>query len=212
MLWGSGARRWSYRAVFAVSLLVALLAYGIPLWYHVHGQRILVVTSGSMAPTFNTGDAVIIDKISPNELRPGQIVTFWPIGHGGTLTTHRVVDLIEVPDFYPDTDTPILDADGRVQKTQFIRTQGDGNHGYDANLTPVANVRGTVSDIKRGWGYPLGYAHSALGRFLIFAPPLILLLTAELLSWRRRPSQPASILESPTNRPRESRDAVAAPA
>lgn len=208
MLWGSGARRWSFRAVFAVSLLIALLAYGIPLWYHVHGQRILIVTSGSMAPTFNTGDAVIIDKISPNELRPGQIVTFWPIGHGGTLTTHRIADLVEVPDFYPGTETVIKDADGRVQKTQFIRTQGDNNHGYDANLTPVANVRGTVSDVKRGWGYPLGYAHSAMGRFLIFAPPLVLLLTAELLSWRRRPATPVAA----TNKTRESRDALATPA
>jgi hypothetical protein len=81
----------------------------------------------------------------------------------------------------------------------------------DGNLTPVANVRGTVSDVKRGWGYPLGYAHSALGRLLIFAPPLLLLLTAELLSWRRRPAK--SNAAAPANpRSREARDAVASPA
>ena len=80
----------------------------------------------------------------------------------------------------------------------------------DGNLTPVANVRGTVSEVKRGWGYPLGYAHSALGRLLIFAPPLILLLTAELLSWRRRPTKAAPAAAS--SRTREARDAVASPA
>ena len=188
VIWGPVIRRWSYRAVFAASIIIAVLAYGIPLWYHVHGQRILVVTSGSMAPTFNTGDAVIIEPISPSELRAGQVVTFWPIDHSGPLTTHRIVGLVEVTDFDgPNSEVPIRDSNGDIQKSQFIRTQGDANKSLDGNLTPIANVRGTVSEVKRGWGYPLGYAHSALGRLLIFAPPLILLLTAELLSWRRRP-------------------------
>ena len=127
-MWGPGTRRWSYRAVFAASIVVAVLAYGIPLWYHVHGQRILVVTSGSMAPTFNTGDAVIIEPISPSELRAGQVVTFWPIDHSGPLTTHRIVGLVEVTDFDgPDSEVPIRDSNGDIQKSQFIRTQGDAN-------------------------------------------------------------------------------------
>lgn len=207
VLWGRRARRWAFRAVFAVSMTLALLAYGVPLWYHVHGQRILVVTSGSMAPTFNAGDAVVITKISPSELRPGQVVTFWPIGHKGALTTHRIINLLERPDYVYGTTTPITDVNGKAQSTQYIRTQGDANGDADFDLTPVANVRGAVTEVKKGWGYPLGYAHSPLGRFLIFAPPLVLLLMAELLSWRRR-AHP-----EPTDaRNRENRDVVASPA
>jgi signal peptidase len=191
-------------------MTLALLAYGVPLWYHMHGQRILVVTSGSMAPTFNAGDAVVITKISPSELRPGQVVTFWPIGHQGALTTHRIINLLERPDFVYGTTDPITDADGEPQSTQYIRTQGDANSGPDFDLTPVANVRGAVTEVKKGWGYPLGYAHSPLGRFLIFAPPLVLLLSAELMSWRRRPTKDAATAGAPQSR--EKRDAVASPA
>lgn len=203
---GRRARRWTFRAVFAVSMSVALVAYGIPLWYHLHGERILVVTSGSMYPTFKTGDAVIITKITPSELRPGQVVTFWPIGHEKALTTHRIIDLLERPDYITGTHDPIYGTDGKPQVSQYIRTQGDANGDPDFDLTPVANVRGTVAEVKAGWGYPLGYAHSPLGRFLIFAPPLVLLLLAELLSWRRRP-QARTAANS-----REKHDALAFPA
>jgi signal peptidase len=208
-LWGRRARRWAFRAVFAASMALALLAYGIPLWYHTHGQRILVVTSGSMAPTFNTGDAVVITKISPSELRPGQVVTFWPMGHQGNLTTHRIINLLERPDYIYGTTTPIEGPNGEAQVSQYIQTQGDANGDPDYNLTPVANVRGAVTEVKKGWGYPLGYAHSPLGRFLIFAPPLALLLGAELMSWRRRPKPSPTTTSTKT---RENRDAVATPA
>lgn len=207
VLWGRRARRWGFRAVFAVSMTLALLAYGVPLWYHVHGQRILVVTSGSMAPTFNAGDAVVITKISPSELRPGQVVTFWPIAKDARLTTHRIINLLERPDLVHGETTVLLGPDGKPQMSQYIQTQGDANSGPDYDLTPVSNVRGAVTGVKRGWGYPLGYAHSPLGRLLIFAPPLVLLLLAELLSWRgQRRARPAG------PQPREKRDALVTPA
>lgn len=210
--WRRGGR-WAFRAVFLVSMTLAVLAYGVPLWYHLQGQRILVVTSGSMAPApgepkaygqFDAGDAVIVTKVAPNELRVGQVVTYWPLGHEGALTTHRIVNLVERQNFLIGTQTPILDEAGRPTFSQYIQTKGDANSGPDFDLTPVANVRGTVSAVKPGWGYALGYAHAPLGRFLIFAPPLTLLLLAELLSWRRRPKA----LAPATTRPRESRDAV----
>ena len=211
--WRRGGR-WAFRAVFLVSMTLAVLAYGVPLWYHLQGQRILVVTSGSMAPApgqpkaygqFNAGDAVS----SPRSRRTSCASARWsPTGRSGTraaLTTHRIVNLVERQNFldrHADAD-PRRGA-ARPTYSQYIQTKGDANSGPDFDLTPVANVRGTVSGVKPGWGYALGYAHAPLGRFLIFAPPLILLLLAELLSWRRRPQAIAPA----TPRPRESRDAV----
>jgi signal peptidase I len=216
-LWGRGARRWTFRLVFAASMSVAVLAYGIPLWYHLHGQRILVVTGGSMegppgsqqvAGQFNVGDAVVITKIAPTELRIGQVVAFRPTGLEGTLTTHRIIDLVEKPDLenVDGNNREVKDVNGNVVTTRYIRTKGDANSDPDPDLTPIANVRGAVSQIRPGWGYFLGYAHSPLGRFLVFAPPLILLLGAELLSWRRRPDQPQ---HSEHDQRREHRDAFA---
>ncbi len=207
--------------MLAASLLVAFFAYGIPLWYQLHGQKILIVTSGSMAAQtdtdrapdqFNAGDAVIITPISPHELRVGQVVTFWNLGHT-RLTTHRIVDLVSQVDRVQVNDelsVPKLGADGGPVMGQYILTKGDANGDViDADLTPIGNVRGAVSDVKPGWGSLLAYAHSAMGRLLVFAPALILLLGSELLSWRRRPAR----VPVPNRRaPLETHDALATPA
>ena len=65
-----------------------------------------------------------------------------------------------------------------------MQTQGDGNLTPDPNLTPVQQVRYLVID-----GYPevgswLVWSRSLAGKLLLFAPPFILLLMAEIWSWR----------------------------
>ena len=52
-------------------------------------------------------------------------------------------------------------------------------------MVRIENVRGVVIDTKRDWGRWLLQAHSPTGRLFIFAPALLLLLAAEVLSWRR---------------------------
>ncbi len=227
VLWGRGAQRWSFRAVFLLFLGVAFLSYGIPLWYDLQGQRILIVTSGSMARQpdqpvepgqFNAGDAVVITPIAPTELQIGQVVTYWDteaktVTVGDTeverhLTTHRIIDLVKRPQLENNTGAPLVDRNDNAVMVEYIRTKGDSNRAPDPNLTPVSNVRGVVAGVKPGWGYFLGYAHSPIGRFLVFAPALILLLAAEMLSWRRRP-EPEPLPSRPT---RGKRDALATPA
>ena len=43
-------RRWLYGVALAVSLSGVVLSNAVPLWYRMHGERLLVVTGGSMAP------------------------------------------------------------------------------------------------------------------------------------------------------------------
>ena len=69
-------------AAYATSLAV-------PLWFQLHQQRILIVTSGSMAPKFEAGDAVVLRAISDeSDLKVGQVISFWPTG-SDELVTHR---------------------------------------------------------------------------------------------------------------------------
>ena len=87
-------------------LFATFLAYGNlnNRWY-----RVLVVTSGSMAPTFNAGDLiVIVRQPEPEDLQPGMIVTFQT--KEGDVITHRIV---------------------RIEPEGYIKTKGDANEDID---------------------------------------------------------------------------------
>ena len=186
---GVTVRRWAYRIALFATIVVAGAAYGVPFWYHLHGQQILVVTSGSMHPTVEPGDAVIVQGINPTQLRTGMVVTFWSSGENGkkrVLTTHRIVELLTLPLQDQATSKPLVSpATGEPLLGRFIRTKGDDNATPDPDMVRIENVRGVVVDTKRDWGRWLLQAHSPGGRLFIFAPALLLLLAAEILSWRR---------------------------
>ncbi len=75
--WG----RWLFLGTLATFVAVIVASYAVPLWYQIQGDRLLTVTSGSMAPEIQTGDAVVIRQVtSASQLRLGQIITFYPTG------------------------------------------------------------------------------------------------------------------------------------
>lgn len=91
------------------------------------------VISGSMRPTLDVGDVVIIAKVSADTIKPGDIIQFREAE--GVTTVHRVVEIQEIEG-----------------KRVFI-TQGDANSEPDANPVIPENVVGkAVFDIpKIGW-------------------------------------------------------------
>jgi len=70
----------------AALFLLLLLAYGSidNRWY-----RTIVITGGSMSPTINIGDAIVITR-PPATLAPGAVVT---LDAGGEMVTHRVIEV-----------------------------------------------------------------------------------------------------------------------
>ena len=192
-------------AVLWVVVGVGALAYAaslaVPLWYQVHGQRLLIVTSGSMAPRFVAGDVVVLRAITDaSELKVDQVVTFRPVG-SESLVTHRIVELHQLPALQQDTATgrmvPVLDGSGNAILQPYIVTQGDANSSPDPDATPVSRVRGVVIGWHHHWGTVLAWAGSPQGRALMLVPPLVALGLLELvavLTDRRRPApvpQPA---------------------
>ena len=174
--------RWVFRGVLLLFVALILASYAVPLAYQLRGDRLLVVTSGSMAPEIQPGDAVVVRQVSSAaQLRVGQVVTFLP-RLSQQLVTHRIDGLVLVTRRDPDDDQPVLDALGNPVLDPYIRTKGDANEVTDPDLTPATQVRGVVAEVHAGWGYPLGWAHSPMGRLLLFAPPLLMLIGAEVLS------------------------------
>ena len=90
----------TWRRVLAVTLWTVVAVFGlayatslaVPLWFQVHGQRLLIVTSGSMSGSeaggFDAGDAVVMRKITDaSQLKVGQVVS--PV----QCRCHRWLDL-----------------------------------------------------------------------------------------------------------------------
>ena len=175
-------KRWGFRALLLASVTGAVLAYCGPLYFQAKGQALFVLTGGSMGETYPAGSAVIAEPVTPDQLRVDQVITFKET-LAGKYVTHRIVALKTLART-EENGEPVLDEAGEPATDHYVQTQGDGNLTPAPNLTPVQQVRYLVID-----GYPevgnwLVWSRSLAGKLLLFAPPFILLLMAEIWSWR----------------------------
>ena len=81
----------------------------------------LTVLTGSMVPTYDPGDVVVVRGVqdAAAEVQIGDVVTFQPVSSDPALVTHRVVD-------------KVFSSEG----TSFV-TRGDANGADDAPLVPA---------------------------------------------------------------------------
>lgn len=102
--------------------------------------KMVAIASGSMAPTFDRGDAIIYDK--EGELEVGDVMAFM---HGGNIVTHRIVKIRE------------------NGKRKVYYTKGDANNTED-NYEVVENlVLGKVSLVVKYIGLPTVWFNEAVG-------------------------------------------------
>lgn len=90
------------------------------------GAKPLTVLSGSMAGTYDPGDAVIVRDADTRHLEVGQVITFQPTSDDPRLTTHRVVEVT-------------YGSEG----TRYV-TQGDANDAPDPAPVRPSQVQGEV--------------------------------------------------------------------
>ena len=102
-------------------ILVALLTRVVPLT----GAQTLVIQSGSMAPTFTVGSAVIIQPAAEASLRSGDVVSIRI--PSGTVFTHRI--------------SRVIDRNGET----WLETRGDANAGVDPALVPASWAIGRMT-------------------------------------------------------------------
>jgi signal peptidase len=175
-------KRWAFRALLLTSLAGAVLAYCGPLFFELRGQTLFVLTSGSMGETYPAGSAVVAEAVTPDQLRVDQVITFKETLQG-RYVTHRIVALTTLPRT-ADDGTPVRDASGDPITDHYVQTQGDGNLTPDPNLTPVQQVRYLVVEGYPELGSWLLWSRTLTGKVVLFAPPFVLLLLAEMWSWR----------------------------
>lgn len=93
--------------------IVAAIVYGLPkflTWYLGTNYPIAAITSGSMWPVLHIGDLVLIQKISKEEIKVGDIVV-WRNQKGFTI--HRVTKLNE--------STLVTKGDGNFTSDEPVR-------------------------------------------------------------------------------------------
>lgn len=117
----------------------------------------LVVLSDSMAPTFNSGDLIIIKACDPSKLVEGDIITFHTIIENAyALNTHRI--------------NSIDDSNGYRTYT----TKGDNNAIADTRMISDGDIVGKYVTRLPILGRIIHFLSSATGFLLVIVVPMLL--------------------------------------
>ena len=137
--------------VLTLALGLVVLILTLPLFTP---YRIMVVLSGSMAPTLRAGDALLI-RSGVTSIHEGDVVTFQ---REGQLVTHRVVE---------------------VQSAQLV-TRGDANNAADPWTVPISAVEGTYVLRLPFLGYLVWFARQPIGWLALVVLPAAALVIGEM--------------------------------
>lgn len=118
--------------LFSIPIILFLIILVI-LVSGIFNSRLIAIASDSMSPTYNRGDAVLIEYMKPEELRKGDILVF---NREGIIITHRIVDITKKKDKY------------------YFTTQGDANPKPDGFISTDENVIGKVDYVVKYIGFP----------------------------------------------------------
>lgn len=95
--------------------------------------KMIAIGSDSMNPTYYRGDAVIYEKVKPDDINRGDILVF---EYNHSVVTHRVINITEENGYL------------------LFQTKGDNNEQADLELTGEEAVLGKVKYIVKYVGYP----------------------------------------------------------
>lgn len=99
-----------------ISSIYFSFSYGLKLYLH-NNTPIMVVVSGSMVPTININDLIIVQGVNPRILKEGDIIVFHdprfkisPTCGGGHCIVHRIIQVLNTnpPQFKTKGDANML--------------------------------------------------------------------------------------------------------
>lgn len=127
----------------------------------------LIVLTDSMYPEIESGDLIINKTIDPEEVKNGDVISFFdPAGNGTTIVTHRVVG--------------ITSEDGGIA----FRTKGDYNNTEDKLSVPGEDVVGVYVARIPNAGHVAMFMQTTTGLIICVVLPIILLVAYDVI--RRR--------------------------
>jgi signal peptidase len=123
----------------------------------------MTVQTESMAPTFNAGDLIFVQRCDPAQLKVGDIVCFHTIIENQyALNTHRIAE--------------INDADG----VRSYTTKGDNNEISDPHIIADGDIVGKYAGKVAGLGKVMDFLSSSVGFLVIIVLPMLLFFIYQL--------------------------------
>lgn len=146
-----GAVLWAAWALATIVVMLVLTATGPVLL----GDRVYVVTGGSMEPAIPLGSSVTVDKVDWSELQVGDAITF--VTRKNEIVTHRVVG-------------QTFDEHGPA-----FTTRGDANEDTDEEMVRPVNIIGRVWYHLPLVGYVMYFASQTLVRAAVVLLALVII-------------------------------------
>lgn len=148
--------------VMSLALITAISVSGV-----IPGLKLLVVQSGSMEPTLQTGS--VIASVPKSDYKKGDIISFVNPEDAlrKSLVTHRIVD--------------VENKNGKILYT----TKGDANTRADFNKIEKSSVVGSTRINVPYIGRIITFAKSQVGFVTLIVIPATLIIYTELLSLKR---------------------------
>lgn len=119
------------------------------------GNQLMVVLSGSMSPTFDTGSVVAVKPVRFEDIKKGDIITFKDVD--GKTVTHRVLE---------------------KQNLNLI-TKGDANDSKDSQQVTSDRVIGIVNYSVPYFGYFVEFTKSKTGMLVFLIIPGVYLIISQ---------------------------------
>lgn len=124
----------------------------------------MIVLTDSMYPEIKSGDLIICNTLEPEEVREGDVISFFdPMGSGTSVVTHRVLEVIE--------------EDGKLS----YRTKGDNNNAEDQVPVPEKNLVGIYRSRIPGMGNVAMFMQTTPGLILCVVCPVLLMVGYDML-------------------------------
>lgn len=125
----------------------------------------MIVLTDSMYPEIKSGDLILCHTIEAEEVKEGDVITFYdPMGNGTSVVTHRVLS---------------INADG-----SFV-TKGDNNNVEDQVAVKPDDLIGVYRNRIPGAGNIAMFMQSTAGLVVCVACPIALLIGWDMLRRRK---------------------------
>lgn len=128
----------------------------------IFGRAPMVVLTKSMEPTIEAGDLIVCEVVKTEDVKVGDVISFFdPDSSGTAVVTHRVVE---------------IEVDEKTGAISF-RTKGDNNNLEDRTSVPSKNLVGIWREdgtLNRfhGLGHVVLFMQSAWGMLLCIGLPV----------------------------------------
>lgn len=124
----------------------------------------MIVLTDSMYPVIESGDLILCHTLEAEEVKVGDVITFYdPMGNGTSVVTHRVLE--------------IVDDNGEIA----FRTKGDNNNAEDTALVPAENLIGIYKSRIPKVGHVAMFMQTTPGLIVCCVCPILLLVGYDVL-------------------------------